>query len=146
MARAMLILRSEADRARAVKWVMVAPRGTRVEFLEVKRTMPQNDKLWACLTDVARQVVWYGQKLTATDWKDIFTAALRSARVVPGLDPGRYVQLGLHTSDMSKDEMSNLIELIHAFGAEHGVEFNKPRFQKLGEEPDASRRFRQEQA
>ena len=46
------------------------------------------------------------------------------ARVVPGIDPGSFVLLGLHTSDMSKDEMSNLIELIHAFGAEHDVVFH----------------------
>jgi hypothetical protein len=69
-------------------------------------------------------VIWYGQKLSAEDWKDVFTASLRRARVVPGLDAGTYVPLGMRTSDMSKDEMSQLIELIMAFGAERGVSFH----------------------
>jgi hypothetical protein len=41
--------------------------------------------------------------------------------VVPGLDPGSFVLLGLHTSDMSKDEMTMLLDLIDAFAAERGV-------------------------
>lgn len=56
----------------------------------------------------------------------MFTASLRKARVVPGIDPGSFVLLGLHTSAMSKEEMSMLLELIYAFGAEHGVVFHDP--------------------
>ena len=49
-------------------------------------------------------------------------AALRKARVVPGIDGG-FVPLGMRTSDMSKGELSQLLELIAAFGAERGVKF-----------------------
>lgn len=124
MSRVQLVILGDHSRQKAAHWVSRAPIGTRIEFKEAKRTPAQNDKLWACLTDVASQVEWYGQKLTTEDWKDMFTASLRKARVMPGLDPGSFVLLGLHTSDMSKDEMSNLIELIHAFGAEHNVVFH----------------------
>ena len=78
--------------------------------------------MWAMLTDVARQVQWYGEKLSAEDWKDLMTSVLKKARVVPGIEGG-FVALGLRTSDMSKSEMSELIELIYAFGAQHGVIF-----------------------
>ncbi len=124
MGRALIILQSSAERARATQWIAKAPPGTRVEFKATKRSLDQNAKMWACLTDIAGQVVWYGQKLSADDWKDVFTASLRRARVVPGIDPGTYVPLGMRTSDMSKDEMSALIELILAFGAEHQVVFH----------------------
>jgi hypothetical protein len=106
--------------------VRQAPIGSRVEFKSPRRTLPQNDRLWAMLTDVARQVDWYGQKLTPDDWKDVFTASLRRAHVVPGIDGG-FVPLGMRTSDMSKEEMSALIELIYAFGAEQGVIFGDDR-------------------
>lgn len=122
MSRALLTLRTVADRDRACRWVRQAPIGSRVEFKSPRRTLPQSDKMWAMLTDIARQVDWYGQKLTADDWKDVMSASLRKARVVPGLDGG-FVPLGMHTSDMSKQEMSALIELIYAFGAERGVVF-----------------------
>jgi hypothetical protein len=77
--------------------------------------------LWVKLTEVAQQLPWYGQKLSPEDWKDMFSASLRKARVVPGLDPGSFVPLGMRTSDMSKEEMGLLLELIDAFAAERGV-------------------------
>ena len=45
------------------------------------------------------------------------SASLRKARVVPGIDPGTYVPLGMRTSDMSKEEMGLLLDLIAAFAA-----------------------------
>lgn len=126
MSRALLVLYNDAIRAKAIKWIAGLPKDTRVEFKEPKRTLPQNDKLWALLTEVAQQVTWYGQKLSPDDWKDMFTASLRKARVVPGIDPGSFVLLGLHTSDMGKEELSMLLELIYAFGAEQGVVFHEP--------------------
>jgi hypothetical protein len=124
MTRYLTTIQGPKSRNDAMQLVARAPLGTRVELKAAKRTMPQNDKLWACLTDVSRQVEWYGQKLRPDDWKDMFTASLRKARVVPGIDPDSFVLLGLHTSDMTKDEMSNLLELILAFGAERGVVFH----------------------
>jgi hypothetical protein len=79
--------------------------------------------MWAMLADISKQVDWYGEKLSAEDWKDVFTASLRKAKVVPGLDGG-FVVLGLRTSAMSRNEMTNLLELIGAFAAEKGVKFS----------------------
>lgn len=124
MSRAMLVLNDKRTREKAAMWIWQAPNGTRVEFKTERRSVDQNAKLWALLTDIASQVVWYGQKMSPDDWKDVFTASMRKARVVPGLDSGTYVLLGMRTSDMTKDEMSALIELIIAFGAERGVQFH----------------------
>jgi hypothetical protein len=124
MGRALVVIRSDTDRRKAAGWAQKAPPGTRIEFKRAKRSIPQNSLLWARLTDISQQVEWYGQKLAADDWKDMFTASLRKARVVPGLDPGSFVLLGLHTSDMSKDEMTMLLDLIDAFAAERGVQWH----------------------
>ena len=75
------------------------------------------------LGDISRQVEWHGQKLSAEDWKTIGTASLRKCRFVPGIDPGTVVPLGLRTSDMTKAEMTELIESLFAFGAERGVQW-----------------------
>jgi hypothetical protein len=122
MTRAVLILRNKADRDKAAAWCRNAPDGTRLELTAARRSIEQNSLLWQRLTEVAHQVDWYGQKLTAEDWKDVFSASLRKARVVPGIDGG-FVPLGMRTSDMSKQEMTDLLELIAAFGAERGVTF-----------------------
>lgn len=123
MGKAALIINSTAARDKALSWLRQAPWGTHVTFKRNKRSLPQNDLMWAKLSEISAQVEWYGQKLSPDDWKDVFTASLRRARVVPGLDAGTYVPLGMRTSDMTKDEFSDLLELINAFGAERGVVF-----------------------
>lgn len=90
-----------------------------------RRTLDQNALLWAVLSDVASQVVWHGQRLAKEEWKDIFTAALKQQKVVPGLEGG-FVVLGTSTRRMTKQEFSDLLELIFAFGAEQGVEWSRP--------------------
>ena len=44
-------------------------------------------------------------------------------RIAPNLDGDGFVNLGTSSSDLSKDEMTMLIELIFKFGAEHDVTF-----------------------
>lgn len=101
--------------------------GDRVEFKRARRSLPQNDRMWAMLTEIARQVEWYGSKLTPDDWKLIFLDGLkRELRCVPSLDKRGVVNLGRSSSDLTKEEMSDLMELIAAFGAEHGVVFSDP--------------------
>ena len=110
-------------RQNALEAVRSAPDGWLVTVRAAKRSDAQNRLLWQALTDVAEQVEWYGQYLPNTDWKDIFTASLRKSKVVPGIDSGTFVVTGLHTSAMTKGELSTLMDLIFAFGAEKGVVF-----------------------
>lgn len=92
------------------------------------RSLEQNSRLWAMLTDVSRQVVWHGRKLSPEEWKHVFTASLKRQDVVPGLDGG-FVVLGQSTSQMSVREMGDLMELISAFGAQRGVRFTAPEYE-----------------
>ena len=125
MSRATLILVNERLREKAMHWVEKAPLGTRIEFKAAKRTTEQNARFWASLTDVAQQVDWHGLKLTPDDWKLIFLDALkREVRMVPNIDGNGFVSLGRSSSDLSKGEMSDLLELIYAFGAQRGVVFH----------------------
>jgi len=133
MSRALITLTDGSERAKAVHWIGRAPAGTRVEFKQAQRSGAQNDRFWAMLTDVATQVPWHGVKLKPDDWKFIFLDALkRELRMVPNLDGTGFVNLGRSSSDLAKAEMSDLIELIHAFGAEHGVTFHDPDYQSEG--------------
>lgn len=88
------------------------------------RSNPQNRLMWAALTAIAKQVDWYGQKLAPEDWKHILSASLKKQRAVPGLDGG-FVVLGTSTSKMTTEEMTELLELALAFGAQKGVVFGE---------------------
>lgn len=97
---------------------------------EAKRTTSQNRKLWPMLADVANhcQLCINGQmaKASPEDWKEVFTASLkREQRMAQGIDGGLVI-LGARTSRMRKAEFSELIELIYAYGAQHGVEWSEP--------------------
>lgn len=132
------ILRPESARSRmAAAWhracqFLEQGKAVRVRLDEVKptRTLDQNDKLWAVLTDISRQVDWFVdgkmQKLEPCEWKDVLSAALKKQqRIAQGIEGG-FVILGQRTSKMTVGEMSELIELAHAFGAEHGVKWGEP--------------------
>ena len=125
MGRALIIIAGDKDRNKAVEWARKSPDGTRIEFKRSKRTTPQNDLMWARLTEISRQVEWYGEKLSTDDWKRMFTASLKKQRVVPGLDGSGFVILGMSTSNMTAEEMGNLLDYIDAFAAERGVTFNE---------------------
>ena len=125
MARASLTLWTDADRDKLCKWARGLPKGSRIEAKSPRRSVDQNRLMWSLLKQVADQLPWFGQMLCDEDWKDIFSAGFRKARVVPGLDPGTVVPLGIRTSDMSKEEMTNFIEFIIAEGTQRGVEFRE---------------------
>jgi hypothetical protein len=112
------------SRPLALDAVKCAPEGYVVRVDEPTRTLDQNSKLWPMLNDIAKQVIWYGARLQDHEWKDVFTAALVKAKVVPGLDGG-FVVCGQRTSLMGKKMFSDLIELMYAFGSEKGVQWSE---------------------
>lgn len=127
MSKAFLILSTPEVRARAHHWINVAPEKTRVEFREPQRTLDQNAKLWAMLTDVARQHEHYGQRYEPDAWKILFLTALgKELRLAPALDGKGVVALGTSSSKLSKSEMSDLFEFMLAWGAENGIVWSDP--------------------
>ncbi len=98
------------------------------------RSTRANACMWAHLADLERQVEWHGQRLSAEEWKEVMSAGLRklqmqpAQRSVPSVDGTGYVMLGVRTSRMSVAEMGALIELITAFGNEHGVRWTAPKW------------------
>lgn len=100
------------------------PEGYVIKAGPPTRTLEANAAMWAMLADISEQVVWHGRKLDPTSWKHVFTSSLKKQDVVPGLDGG-FVVLGQSTSAMSKQEMSDLLELMAAFGAQHNVQFKQ---------------------
>ena len=117
-----IIIGGDQSRWRVKRWAEKAPSGTRIIFKEAKRTLPQNDRMWAMLTDVSRQQEYHGLRLSPEDWKLIFLDALsHELRIVPNLSGTGFVNLGRSSSKLSKSQMSDLMELISAYCAEHGI-------------------------
>ena len=127
MTRAIITIRNDHDRARAAHWAKQAPEMTRIEFKATKRTGAQNDLMWALLTEVATQIKHADRKYSADQWKILFLHAIgREVQFIPALDNSTFIPWGQSSSDLSKEEMTNLIEFILSWGAEHGVKFSDP--------------------
>jgi hypothetical protein len=125
MSRALVTIRGAADRERVARWAAQAPPGTRVEFKEVKRSLPQNDRMWAMLTDIATQKEHCGRKYTPEIWKCLLMHAWgREVKFIPALDGESVVPMVYRSSDLSKVEMTDLIEFMIFWGAKNGIVFH----------------------
>lgn len=126
-----IIIRNQENKDYAISLIRELPTDP-MHKVEIKksesiRTLDQNAKMWAMLTDISNQVVWYGKKLSPRVWKDIFSASINGQETVPGLD-NNFVVVGRSTSRMTIREMSDIIECCYAFGADpdHPVTWSEP--------------------
>ena len=116
-------------RQNAVLAVSFAPDGYEVIIQEKTRTTAQNKRLWAMLSDIANQVEWYGKKMDEMQWKHFFSAILHGQMTVPNPEGTGFVVIGKATSKMSVSEMTNLQEMMSAFGAERDVRWSDPAYE-----------------
>lgn len=106
-----------------LKAMLMAGHRMVVEVKPETRSLEANARMWAMLAEISAQVEWYGHRLTSEEWKDVFSAAMKRTKVVPGLDGG-FVVCGQSTSKMTRAEMSEMQTMMEAFGAERGVRFS----------------------
>ena len=115
-----VILTNDFSRQRFKRIVDQAPSGYVAEVREPKRTVDQNSRLWAMLTDVAISKP-LGRRHTPEEWKCIFMAACGwEVLFLEGLD-GRPFPQGFRSSQLSKAQMTTLQDFIEAWGSENGV-------------------------
>jgi len=119
------VLNGQAARDRAKVLIERAPAGYVCEVSPPRRSLDQNAKLWAMLTDVSVAMP-EGRRHTPEDWKAIFMNACGwEVQFIEGLD-GRPFPSGFRSSRMSKGQMADLINFIQAFGDQHGVRWTDP--------------------
>ncbi len=109
------------QRNHAIRMIQQADDGCVVRIDEETRSIEQNRKMWPMLTDLAKQIIWHGVRLTNAEWKDFATATLKSQKMIPNLDGDGFIAVGGKTSTMSKKLFADLIEIIYMIGARNEV-------------------------
>lgn len=99
-----------------------------VKIQPMTRTLEQNAKLHAMLTDIANQCEFQGKKRDVETWKAIFVSAHKiatggQAEMAIGLE-GEVINLRESTAQMGVKRLASLIEYLTAWGVENGVHFN----------------------
>jgi len=120
MAAPLLILPRQAELAH--DWINRAPDHTVVKFFKPKRTIPQNDRMWAMLADISSQQP-RGIKKTPDVWKALMMNACgHDVQFEMGLN-GEPFPLGFRSSKLTKEQMGDLMEFMAMWGVENGVVF-----------------------
>ena len=101
-----------------------------VEVREKNRTLEQNAKLHAMLSDIAQQATYQGDRMDIDGWKNLFVSGHTIAtkepyKLVMGLE-GELVNVRERTSKMGVRRLASLIEYVGAWAAENGVVFKTP--------------------
>ncbi len=134
-------LTSASSRAMAHRLVDIAPHGAVLNVREADRSIDQNAKMHAMLSDVARAKPG-GRVMSTNAWKALFMdAAGFKCTFETSLDGTGVVPLGFKSSGLNKAEFSDLIETIYAFGAEHSIEWSEPRASDEQAKPENAQRL-----
>ncbi len=120
-----VILAGPSQRALAKQLIDRAPYGAIVTVKAATRSNEQNAKLWAMLSDLSRAKP-EGRLHTPEVWKQLVMHACGHAvQFEVGLN-GQPFPTGFRSSRLTKGQMSDLIEWIYAYGAEHRVVWTEP--------------------
>lgn len=120
MAGHTVILAGDTQRAYARRLIDKAPQGYVVSVQEPKRTNEQNDLFWALLSELSKAKP-NGREHTPDTWKLLVMHACGHAcQFEIGLN-GQPFPVGFRSSKLTRQQMSDLIEWIHAYAAEAGV-------------------------
>lgn len=113
------------QRVYAHQLIDAAPDYSIVSIVGGDRTIDQNAKMWAMLTDVAMSRP-EGRKWPTETWKCAFMHSLgHQVQFADGLDGSGPFPLGFKTSKLNKKQMSDLIEVIYEYGSRHNVEWSE---------------------
>ena len=122
----MQTIRLIADRQRrfALHCVEHAEEGSVVTIRPPKRSIEQNNKMWAMLADIAKSKP-EGRQWTPETWKCAFMNARgHQIKFAEALDGSGPFPMGFKTSQLGIREMADLITFIQEYGDRHFVKWN----------------------
>jgi hypothetical protein len=122
-----IIIRSQSQREFAKTMIDRAPENAVVTIKEATRSLDQNARLWAMISDVSRAKP-EGRMHTPEVWKCLFMNSCGHAvQFEIGLD-GKPFPVGFRSSRLTKAQMSDLMEFVAEYGARHGVVWTDPQY------------------
>lgn len=132
MDKQQFFLRNEQVRSNCQAFIQGLPTDDKkplvVKIQPITRSLEQNSKLHALLSDISKQCEFNGKKRDIDTWKMIMVSAHKiatggQAEMLIGLE-GEVINLRESTAQMSVKRLASLIEYITSWGVQNGVRFN----------------------
>jgi hypothetical protein len=102
-----------------------------LEIKTANKSREQEEKYHAMIGEIAKQASHLGAKWDAEDWKrllvDQFIKDINvgGSKIIPSLDGTGIVQLGFQTRKFTKEQATEFVEFLLAWGAEHGITYSQ---------------------
>jgi len=102
-----------------------------LEIKDAAKSRDQEEKYHAMIGEIAKQAQHLGAKWDSESWKRLLVDqfckdnGLKTGAVIPNLAGDGIVQLGMQTRNFTKEQASEFVEWLHAWGAENGVTFEQ---------------------
>ncbi len=102
-----------------------------LSLTEESKTREQEQKYHAMIGEIAKQAQHLGATWDSRDWKRLLVQKfckdykMAGGRIIPNLDGDGIVQLDFQTRKFTKEQGSQFIEWLHAWGAEHEIVFKE---------------------
>jgi len=127
---------SQAKALMVTLWpkVLTALNAGKELVLEVKaadKTREQELKYHAMIDEIAKQASHMGAKWSSEDWKRLLVNqfckenGIKTGVVIPNLSGDGIVQLEMQTRKFTKEQASDFVEFLYAWGADHGITNSK---------------------
>ena len=110
-----------------VKEALASGKQLTLEIKTASKSRVQEEKYHAMIGEIAKQTQHLGSKWDAESWKRLLVDqfcrdnGIKTGAVIPNLSGDGIVQLGHQTRKFTKEQASDFVEWLHAWGAEHGV-------------------------
>jgi hypothetical protein len=112
-----------------VKEALASGKQLTLEIKTASKSRVQEEKYHAMIGEIAKQTQHLGSKWDAESWKRLLVDqfcrdnGIKTGAVIPNLSGDGIVQLGYQTRKFTKEQASEFVEWLHAWGAEHGVTY-----------------------
>jgi hypothetical protein len=103
-----------------------------LEIKDATKSRDQEEKYHAMIGEIAKQAQHLGAKWDSESWKRLLVDqfckdnGLKTGAVIPNLAGDGIVQLGMQTRNFTKEQASEFVEWLHAWGATNGIHFKTP--------------------
>ena len=102
-----------------------------LEIKQANKSREQEEKYHAMIGEIAKQAQHLGAKWDAESWKRLLVDQfcrendIKTGVVIPNLSGDGIVQLGFQTRKFTKEQASEFVEWLNAWGAEHGITYSQ---------------------
>ena len=114
-----------------VKEALQAGKQLTLEIKQSNKSREQEEKYHAMIGEISKQAQHLGSKWDAESWKRLLVDQfcrendIKTGVVIPNLSGEGIVQLGFQTRKFTKEQASEFVEWLNAWGAEHGITYSQ---------------------